>query len=61
MEVAGGVLVWRRIAAAYVPADHAHPQVNPATAVLEAFLTALRFWGYLLDLIAVGTVSHAVS
>jgi hypothetical protein len=40
MEVLAGVLVFRGIAATYVAADEAFPQVHPGVAHLETFLAA---------------------
>lgn len=46
--VFGGVLVFGGIAATYMTADHAEPQVHPLIAHLEAFLTA-AFVSVLVD------------
>jgi hypothetical protein len=51
LEVFGGVLVLRRIAAPHVPADHAHPQVNPGVAHFHALFADMRAGGGELDLI----------
>ena len=42
MEMFGGVLVLRRVAAADVAAHEALPKVYPGVAYLEALLAALR-------------------
>src|SRR5438046_700373 len=41
MVVFGGVLRWRRIAAADVPTGEAEPEVNPPAPRLETFLAAI--------------------
>src|SRR5579872_7073866 len=41
VEVFGGMLVLRRIAAAHVPAAETFPQMDPGVAHLEAFFAAL--------------------
>ena len=41
VEVLGGVLVFRAVAAAYVAATEAQTQVNPRISRFQAFLTAL--------------------
>jgi hypothetical protein len=51
VEVFGGVFVLRRIAAAYIPADHAHPQVNPGVAKFDALFTDVNVGRPELDLI----------
>lgn len=53
--VFAGVLVLRAVAAADMPANHTHPQVNPAIPGFQAFLAALRARLNLTDLIFVGT------
>jgi hypothetical protein len=42
VEVFGGVLVFRVVAAADVAAGHAQPEVDPVIAHREAFLAAFR-------------------
>ena len=42
MMVLGGVLVLRAVAAPHLPADQAHPQVDPGIARIEALLADLR-------------------
>ena len=51
MEVLGRVLVLRVVAAAYVPALHAEPQVDPYVAGLQAILAAIGAWGDIFDAI----------
>jgi hypothetical protein len=51
MKMLGGMFVLRRIAAAHVPADHAHPQVNPGVAHFDALCTDVNVGGPELDLI----------
>jgi len=58
MEVLGGVLVTRRIAAADVPTAHTQPQVNPAIAHLEALGTAIGLRLYLSDLVRMCALFH---
>ena len=53
MEVFGGVLVLGRIAAADVPALHAHAQVNPGVAHLYALRADVGVGAGELDLIEV--------
>jgi hypothetical protein len=47
------VFVLRRIAAAHLPAHHAHPQVNPGVTHFHAFFTDVYVGGRDLDLIQV--------
>jgi hypothetical protein len=42
MKVFGRVLVLGRVAAAHVPANHAHAQMDPGVAHLHAFFTNMR-------------------
>jgi hypothetical protein len=51
MEVFGGVFVLRRIAASHIPANHAHPQVNPGVAKFDALFTDVNVGRPELDLI----------
>src|SRR5829696_590658 len=53
VEVPGRVLVWRLVAASYVPADEALAQVDPGVAHLQALLAALGARGDVPDLIQV--------
>jgi hypothetical protein len=46
-----GVFVLRRIAAAHVPAHHAHAQVNPAVTEFYALCADVNIGGLELDLI----------
>ena len=51
VEVSRGMAIFGGIAAAYLPAIHAHPQMNPAITYLEAFLTALGVRFYMFDMV----------
>jgi hypothetical protein len=51
MKMFGSMFVLRRIAAAHLPAYHAHPQVNPFIANLDAIFTDMRVGGRNLNLI----------
>jgi hypothetical protein len=53
MEVFGGMFILRRIAATYVPAEHAHAQMNPGVADFYAVFTDVRVRGGDFDLIQV--------
>jgi hypothetical protein len=53
MEMLGGMFVLRRIAAADVPADHTHPQVNPGVTHFDTFFTDVSVGGRNFDLIQV--------
>jgi hypothetical protein len=53
MEMLGGVLVLRRIAASHVPASQAKPQVDPFVAHFHAFFANMLVCGFKLDLIQV--------
>jgi hypothetical protein len=57
MKVFGRVFVRRRVAAADVAADEAHPQMNPAPTDFEAILTSLRARRHILNLIDMGTLT----
>jgi hypothetical protein len=54
MKVLGGVLVFRRVAAADVAADKAEAEVDPAVARLEAILATVRARGDIVDLVEMG-------
>ena len=60
MKVLGGVLVFRRIAAAHMPAGQAQAQMNPAVAGLEAFLASMRMRPYVVNLIEMCTGMHSL-
>ncbi len=63
MEVRRGMAIPGRIAAAYLAALQAHPQVNPGVSDLETLLTALGMRLHLLHMIFyVGTLccAHAI-
>jgi hypothetical protein len=49
MEMFGGMFVLRRITAAHVPADHAHPQVNPGVSKFDALFTDVSVCGRNFD------------
>jgi hypothetical protein len=54
MEVLGSVGVLGGVAAAYMAADQAFPQVDPGIAHLQAFLAALSAGSYFFDFFDVG-------
>ena len=54
MEMFGGVLVLRRVAAAHMSADETQAQVDPGIAELNALLTYVRGRRSDFDLIEVG-------
>jgi hypothetical protein len=58
VKVFGSVPVLRRIAAAYVPADHAKAKVNPLIAHFQAFFAALSVRFNVLDLIEMRAFIH---
>jgi len=58
VEMLGGVLVLRRIAAAHVPARQAQAQMNPAIAKFDTLLAHMRVRGFDLDLIEVSALTH---
>jgi hypothetical protein len=59
VEMFGGVLIFGRIAAAHVPADHAEAKVNPYVAHFEALFAAVGMrTNTLLDLIEMRTFVH---
>jgi hypothetical protein len=51
VEVFGGVLILGRVAAAYLPARHAHSQVNPGVAEFDALFADVFVGGGDFDLI----------
>jgi hypothetical protein len=53
MEMFGGMLVLRRIAATHIPADHAHPEMNPSVPKFDALCTNVNVGRPELDLIQV--------
>ena len=55
VKVFGGVFVLGRVAAADVPADEAHAQMDPSIAELNAILTNMLVRFSYFDLIKVGT------
>src|SRR3712207_4849477 len=58
-EMRGGVAVGGLVAAADMPAGHAHPQVNPAVAGAEALLAAVAAWLHVGNPVEMRTgVSH---
>ncbi len=50
-EVFGGMLVRRRIAASDMPANQAHPQLDPAVSCFQALFAALRVRCYVSNLV----------
>src|SRR5271169_1997899 len=55
MKMLGGMLVLGGIAAPDVPANEAHPQMNPLVPHLQTFFAAVCAWIYFLDLFDVRT------
>src|SRR5580693_4647824 len=53
MKMFGGMFVLRRITATHIPADHAHPEVNPGVAEFDTLFTDVDIGGPELDLIQV--------
>ena len=51
VKMFGCVLVLGAVAATYMPAREAEPQVNPRVAHSKAFLAACGFWLHIPDLI----------
>src|ERR1700733_10894430 len=61
-EVGSGVAIRRAVAAADVPAGHAHPQVHPPAAHAQTVLAAIARWGHLGHRVEMGTgCSHVRS
>jgi hypothetical protein len=58
MEMLGGVLILRRVAAADVAAFQTQAQVNPGVAHFQAFLAAVRVRFHRTDLIEVRASWH---
>jgi hypothetical protein len=58
--VFGRVLVFGAVAASDMTADHAHTQMHPLVAGLQAFLASLRAGGDILYLILVGAYFSVV-
>lgn len=59
VEVFGGVLVFGRVAAANMPTDQADAQVYPRIPCLQTFLTTVRAWRNIPNLINVLTcIAH---
>ena len=56
VKMLGRVLIFRRIAAADMPADQAHAQVNPGVANLHAFFADVLVGCPNFDLIKVGAL-----
>jgi hypothetical protein len=62
VEMLGGVLIFRGVAAADVAAGEAEAKVDPGIAHFETFFTALRFGFYFFDLVEMRTnVRHDFS
>ncbi len=61
MEVLRGMLIFRRIATADMPASEAQAKVHPLIAPFETLLTTSGTWFYVLDLIEMRTVNHHFS
>ena len=49
MEMLGGVLVFRGVAAADVAALHAQAEMHPGVAHLQALFAALGVWRYFVN------------
>lgn len=58
MEVLRGVVVWRVVAAADVPAFQAFAQMHPPRSDLEAIFAAGGAWFDVLDVIEMGADRH---
>jgi hypothetical protein len=56
VKVFRGVFAFRRIAAAYVPALQAQPQMHPGVVHLQTFFATLGLGFHVFDLIEVGTI-----
>jgi hypothetical protein len=60
MEMFSRMLVFRRIAAAYVAAGHAQAQVNPSVTHFQTFLTPICVRPHVSNLIGVSALRHFV-
>ena len=56
MEMFRRMFIFRGIAAANMPTDHAFAEMYPGVTHFQAFLTALRAWMYILNLIKMRAV-----
>jgi hypothetical protein len=56
VEVLGGVLVLRRITAAYMPTGETQPQVDPAVPCLQTVFTSIGAWRDILNLVEMRTL-----
>jgi len=59
VEMFGGVFVLRGVAAAYVTARQAQPQVHPAVSHFQAFLAAFGVRLNIVDLVHVSAFVHS--
>src|SRR5579884_2525738 len=59
VEMLGRVLVFGRIAAAHMTADHAQPQVDPGVADFQALLAPAGMRVHIADLIHVRAAFHS--
>ena len=60
VEVFGGVLIFRRIAAADVTTAQTQAEVDPGIAHFQALLTSFCVRLHIMDLIEMGTLWHGV-
>jgi len=60
VKVFGGVLVWRRVAAAHVATRHTQAQVHPCAADTQAVFTAIRAGRHFFYLIEVCTFHRSL-
>jgi hypothetical protein len=60
VEMFGGVLVERRIAAADMAADQAQAKMNPGTADFEALFATLRLGLHVLNLVQMRALGHSL-
>jgi len=58
VKVLRSVFILRRIAAPYVPANHAEPQMNPRVAGFQAFFATIRMGFDILNLIQMCAFVH---
>jgi hypothetical protein len=60
MEVFGGVLIPRRIAAAYVAAVHTEAKMYPGIAAFQAFFAAARMRFHVVNLVQMCALTHCL-
>ena len=61
VKVPGGVLVGRRVAAADMPADEAHAQMDPPIPRFQTILAALSAGCYFLNLVQMLALHNSCS